>query len=91
MNDDAVVLARYLDIRTAEMAVSILEGSEIDAFINVPYTSSMFPHLMLNRGGVAVFVRTDDLESARAVLDSAGEGLVEVFEGPADPVINGDD
>ena len=71
--EDAVVLGRYLDVRSAEMVVSILEGSDIEAFVNVPYTASMFPHLMLNRGGVAVFVRNGDLDAAREVLDSADE------------------
>ena len=85
MNDEAVVLARYLDIRSAELAVSVLEGSEIEAFINVPYTSSMFPHLMLNRGGVAVFVREQDLGTARAILESAGEGLVGIFDESPSP------
>lgn len=81
--EDAVVLARYIDIRSAELAVSILEGSEIEAFINVPYTSSMFPHFMLNRGGVAVFVRREQLEEARELLASAGEGLEELPPGEA--------
>jgi hypothetical protein len=76
--EDAVVLGRYLDVRSAEMVVSVLEGHEIESFINVPYTASMFPHLMLNRGGVAVFVRRADLEAARAVLDSADELPAEV-------------
>lgn len=71
--EDAVVLGRYLDIRSAEMVVSILEGHGIESFVNVPYTASMFPHLMLNRGGVAVFVRRSDLDSARDLLASASE------------------
>jgi hypothetical protein len=71
--EDAVVLGRYLDVRSAEMIVSILEGSDIEAFVNVPYTASMFPHLMLNGGGVAVFVRRADLEAARDVIDSSEE------------------
>lgn len=71
--EDAVVLGRYLDVRSAEMVVSILEGHEIESFVNVPYTASMFPHLMLNRGGVAVFVRRSDLDAARDLLASASE------------------
>jgi hypothetical protein len=67
-DDDAVVLGRYLDAQSAEMVVSILDGHEIDAFVNVPYTAGMFPHLMLNRGGVAVFVRRSELDAAREVL-----------------------
>jgi hypothetical protein len=71
-----VVLGRYLDLRQAEFAVSVLRGSGVDAFLDAPYTSSMFPHYMLV-SGIALFVRESDLEYARDLLASAGLGEIE--------------
>jgi hypothetical protein len=75
-----VVLARYIDVRQAELALSVLDGHGIDGFLDVPYTSSMFPHYMLGSGGIALLVREDDREAAEALLsdeppapESAGE------------------
>ncbi len=62
-----ILLDRYTDVRQAEFALSILEGSDIEGFVDVPYTSSMFPHLAF-AAGVSLFVRTEDQERAREVL-----------------------
>ncbi len=69
--DDPVVLRRFIDVRQAEFALSVLQGSGIEGFINVPFTASVAPHYMLNQGGVALFVREADRDRALEVLDSA--------------------
>src|SRR5687768_7908855 len=46
-NEEKMVVARrYLDLREAEFALSVLHGHDVDAFIDVPYTASMFPQYM---------------------------------------------
>lgn len=72
-NDRKIVVAgRYIDVRRAEFALSVLAGHDIDAFIDVPYTSSMFPHYMLNDGGVAVLVHEEDAQRAADLLHAEG-------------------
>jgi hypothetical protein len=71
-DESMVVLARFVDIRQAEFALSVLLGHDIDGFLDVPYTSSMFPHYMLGSGGVALLVRESDLERANALLTEEG-------------------
>ncbi len=63
-----VVIARYIDVRQAEFALSVLEGNDMEGFIDVPYTSSMFPHYMLGSGGVALYVAESDADRALEVL-----------------------
>ena len=67
-DEKMVVIGRFIDVRQAEFALSILLGNDIDAFIDVPYTSSMFPHVMLGSSGVGLFVRDSDAERATAIL-----------------------
>ena len=71
-----VAVGRYMDVRQAEFALSVLEGHGIDGFIDVPYTSSMFPHYMLNDGGVAVLVRESDAGRATDLLHSEGAAAI---------------
>lgn len=61
------MIDRFTDVRQAEFALSILEGSGIEGYLDVPYTSSMFPHLAFSTG-VSLFVRIEDEERAREVL-----------------------
>ena len=68
-DEDMVLLDRFTDVRQAEFVLSILEGSEIEGYLDIPYTSSLFPHCAFN-AGVAVFVRVEDEERAREVLAS---------------------
>ena len=70
--DDAVIIARYVDVRQAEFAVSVLAGRGIDAFIDVPYTANIFPHYVAGSGGVAVSVRAEDAGEATKVLENEG-------------------
>jgi hypothetical protein len=69
-DEDMIQLDRYTDVRQAEFALSILEGSGIEGFVDVPYVSSMFPHLAF-AAGVSLYVRTEDEERAREVLENA--------------------
>jgi hypothetical protein len=67
-SETMVVLARYIDVRQAELALSVLDGHGIDAYLDIPYTASMFPHYVLASGGVALLVRDTDREAAEALL-----------------------
>ena len=71
--DDAVIVARYADVRQAEFAVSVLAGSGIEAFVDIPHVSSMFPHYTLASGGVSVLVRAGDVSQAKEILANEGE------------------
>ncbi|HVR44693.1 MAG TPA: DUF2007 domain-containing protein [Thermoanaerobaculia bacterium] len=73
MKDEPVLIARYIDVRQAEFALSILEGSGIDGFLDQPYTASIAPHYMLGSGGVRLFVRLEDRDRALEVLADSGE------------------
>ena len=45
--DDPVEIDRFLDVRQAEFAVSVLDGSGIKAYIDQAFTGNIAPHLML--------------------------------------------
>lgn len=62
-------------MRQAEFARSILESAGIEAFLDSPYTGSMFPHYMLGSSGVALMVHARDEERANELLDSGGESV----------------
>jgi hypothetical protein len=66
--DTPVEIARFLDIRQAELALSVLEGSGIEAYLDQPYTASIAPHYMLGSGGVRLFVRAEDADRATLLL-----------------------
>lgn len=66
-----VVIARFLDLRDAEMALSVLQGSGLEAWLDQPFTASIAPHYMFGFGGVALYVREGEFERARDVLGSA--------------------
>jgi hypothetical protein len=71
-DDDAVIVERYADVQQAEFAVSVLAGSGIEAFVHVPYISSMLPYT-LGSGGVSVIVRAGDVDQAKEILANEGE------------------
>jgi hypothetical protein len=79
-DEKMVVIGRFLDVRQAEFALTILMGHDIDAFIDAPYTSSMFPNEILGSGGVGLFVRDSDAERAIAILTAAPEDVEEPEE-----------
>lgn len=77
---EPVAIARFADVRQAELASSVLEGSGIESFIDQPFTGSIAPHYMFNHGGIRLFVAAEEKEHALEVLasiDSEGSGLPE--------------
>jgi hypothetical protein len=71
--DNPVEVARFLDVRQAEFAVSVLGGSGIQAYVDQPFTGAIAPHYMLGSGGIRLFVRAEDMERASEVLLSSEE------------------
>jgi hypothetical protein len=65
---EPVSIGRFIDVRQAEMARSILEANGIDSFLDQPFTGSIAPHYMLGSGGIRLFVSTDDQERALEIL-----------------------
>lgn len=68
---DIVAVSRYADVMQAEFARSVLAGSGIDSFLDVPHTAALFPHYVVAAGWVSLFVRAEDLERARDILSAA--------------------
>jgi hypothetical protein len=69
-SSEPVVIARFIDIRQAEFARSVLEGSGIEGYIDPPYMASLAPHYFLGSGGVRLFVRAEDAERAILALQA---------------------
>lgn len=57
----------------ADFFRSVLEGSDIEAFIPDEQMSTLRPHLLLGTGGVRVQVRAADAARAREVLAAVEE------------------
>ena len=64
---EPVEIARFLDVRQAEFAQSVLEGSGITSHLDQQFTGNIAPHYMLH-SGVRLFVAAEDEERAREVL-----------------------
>ena len=71
--DDPVEIERFLDVRRAEFAVSVLDGSGIKACIDQAFTGNIAPHLMLGSGGIRLVVAAQDRERSIEVLRSSEE------------------
>lgn len=71
--DNPVEIARFIDVRQADFAVSVLEGSGIEAYIDIPFVGNLAPHYMWASGGIGVFVGSLDKERALDVLESSEE------------------
>ena len=75
--DDAA--QEWVTVRTcvwgheADFLRSVLEGSDIEAFIPDEQMSTLRPHLLLGTGGVRLQVRAADAERAREVLAAVEE------------------
>jgi hypothetical protein len=76
-DDDAA--QEWVTVRTctwgheADFFRSVLEGSDIEAFIPDEQMSTLRPHLLLGTGGVRVQVRAADAARAREVLAAVEE------------------
>lgn len=71
--DDPVLIARFIGIQQAELALSLLDASGIEGYLDQPYTASIAPHYMLGSGGIRLFVRREDREAAIEALAELGE------------------
>jgi hypothetical protein len=71
--NNPVEIAHFVNVQQAEFAVSVLEGSGIEAYIDQPFTGNIAPQYMLGSGGVRLFVRAEDMERATWVLRSSEE------------------
>jgi Putative prokaryotic signal transducing protein len=70
---DPVEIARFLDLRAAEIALSVLESSGIEGHLDQPYIASLAPHYSFGTGGVRLFVRAEDAERAIEALQPPNE------------------
>ena len=68
---EPVEIARFLDLRAAEIAVSVLAGSGIEGHLDQPYIASLAPHYSFGGGGVRLFVRAEDAERAIEALQGS--------------------
>lgn len=68
--DEPVEIGRFFNVNDAELVVSVLAGSDIDAFIDMPFTGTIAPYYLIGSGGVRVVVRRRDQDRAFEVLDS---------------------
>ena len=67
---EPVEIARFLDLRAAEIALSVLASSGIEGHLDQPYTASLAPHYSFGSGGVRLFVRAEDAERAAEALQA---------------------
>ncbi|MDX1583436.1 MAG: DUF2007 domain-containing protein [Thermoanaerobaculia bacterium] len=67
--DAPVEIARFFEVSQADFVVSVLAGSNIDAYVDAPHTGSIAPFYLLGSGGVRVLVRERDRERALEVLE----------------------
>lgn len=78
---ESVEIARFLDLRQAEFARSLLEGSGVDAWVDQPFTASIAPHHMFGSGGIRLLVYAEDKDRALDVLQSIEPGEPNNSEG----------
>lgn len=71
--DEPVEIGRFFNVNEAEFVVSVLSGSDIEAFIDMPFTGTIAPYYLIGSGGVRVVVRRRDYDRAVEVLESIVE------------------
>jgi len=69
-DDDLVVVNTFSNQFEADMALSALEGAEIDAVIQADTAGGMRPHIAWASGGFKVLVREEDALEAKEILAS---------------------
>ena len=68
-NSAPVLLAQYFNVLEAMLAKSILESAGIESFLansNIARLYGLIPNIF---GGLKLFVRSDDLEAAKSILE----------------------
>jgi hypothetical protein len=71
--DEPVVAATFFDVREAEFALSVLEGSGIEGFIDQPFTGNIAQYLTVGSHNIQLFVRSSDLTRALEILSAVDE------------------
>lgn len=72
--NEPVMIARFLDLRQAQLALSVLEGSDIEGYLDQPFMASIAPHYMFGSGGIRLFVRAEDAQRAIIGLQPPDDG-----------------
>jgi len=75
--DDVEQIATFLYLHQAELAASVLEGSDIECFLGDAFFAGVRPELAFTSGGIKLFVRAGDAERAREVLAELDESATE--------------
>ena len=66
MSEDLVTVSTHPNIVEAELAKSILELDEIEAYIHAPHANALYPGVL---GEIMLQVRASDLQRALIVLE----------------------
>jgi hypothetical protein len=72
---DLIVLRQFFSTIEAELALGALRAAGIEAMVSADDCGGMRPHLQVGR--VSLFVRTEDVAVATAILDTPAEPLAE--------------
>ena len=70
MSDALVQLRGFNTVHEAQLAASLLEASDIDCEVRNAYVGGSHPELFAGPVVVTLFVRAEDAESARTLLDT---------------------
>lgn len=79
---EPVEIGRFSTLIEAELALSVLAGSDIEGYLDQPFTGSIAPHITLVSGGIGLLVRTEDAERAAAALQEWKDAPDAPEEGP---------
>ncbi|MEL7496346.1 MAG: DUF2007 domain-containing protein [Planctomycetota bacterium] len=74
-NSEFTKIANYHDANTAEHILSILKDSEIEGFLDGAHTQTALSYVGVAIGGVNLYVRNDDVDSANAILAEIEVGI----------------
>jgi hypothetical protein len=71
MGETNLVLVQSFSTKPqADMAMSALKAADIDAIVRSEGLDGIWPHVAWSSGGFKIFVREEDLEDAREVLET---------------------
>ncbi len=78
-----VEAAAYYELSLAELAKAKLQSEEIFCFLHTKHHTSMKWYLSLALGGVRVFVKSEDKDRARTILNADESALLSEIDFPA--------
>ena len=74
MDDTNLVMVQSFATKPeADMAVSLLKSADIDAIVRSQGLDGIWPHVAWSTGGYKIFVREEDFEDARELLQTPAE------------------